>query len=492
VAAGAALLSATAAAAQERNCADLAQPGAFANTVVSSARAVPADAEHAIPAHCEVIGAVASEPGSRIGVVIRLPASWNGKFVGFGGGGWAGNVRLETAAAALGQGYATAQTDGGHPSANPGDTSWVAPGGRPDEVALRDFAYRGIHETTVLGKAMVARYYGRPQQRAYFQGCSTGGRMALMEAQRFPDDYDGVTAGAPVYTLRVQSAEIWRDLIFAQPGAALTKADAEMIHKASLAACDELDGLKDGIVANPAVCRFDPATLACRDAATTQCLTPQQLAAVRKAYAELRSGADVVVFPLGRGSEDAWGQFTNIGAVSGPPARNLGLRPVMFGDPGFDFASFDPARDVPKVRALPFAKYYEAADPDLSAFIRRGGKLILWHGVDDPGPSYLGTVEYFQNVQKTTGPKVGAEKLDASVRLFLAPGVYHCGGGPGPDRFDLLTALDRWVEAGAAPTRIAANKADGTMPRPLCPYPALPRYQGRGDVRDERSFVCRR
>ena len=487
---GAGFLVASGAQAQEAECARLAQ-SPFDRTTVLSSKSIPA--AEAAPAHCEVTATVAAEPGSRIGVVVRLPASWNGKLVGLGGGGWAGNVRLETAAPVLRQGYATVQTDGGHPSPSAGDTSWVAPGGRPDDVALRDFSYRAIHEMTVLGKAVVAGYYGRSHQRAYYQGCSTGGRQGLMEVQRYPTDYDGVVAGAPVYSLRVQSAEIWRDLIFAQPGAAITRAQSEMIQRASLASCDLLDGLKDGIVADPRACRFDPGALACRSGvAADDCLTTEQVAAVRKAYAEVRTrdGA-VAVFPLGRGSEAAWAGFTNIANAAGPPARNLGLRAVMFGNPDFAFASFDPARHVPEVRARDFAKEYEAASPDISAFVNRGGKLLLWHGVDDPGPSYLGTIEYYEDVKRTTGAKVGAGRLDSSVRLFLAPGVYHCSGGPGADRFDMISALDAWVERGTAPMRISANKADGSMPRPLCPYPALPRYDGRGNVREERSFACR-
>ena len=487
---GAGLGFAGRAAAQDEGCAGLARAGAFPHTTVSRAVAVPADAAHAAPAYCEVTGVLASEPGSHIGVVYRLPAGWNGKFVGFGGGAWGGNVRLETALAALRQGYATGQTDGGHP--NPGgETSWIARDGKLDQVALRDFSYAAVHEMTVLGKAVVVQYYARPQSVAIFQGCSTGGRMALMEAQRFPDDYDGITAGAPVYTLRVQAEQIWRDVIFAQPGAALSADDVKLVQAASLAACDDLDGLKDGVVTNPALCRFDPAVLQCKAGATTGCLTGAQVAAVRKAYADVRVGREVVSFGLSRGGEAGWPLVAN---TRGDPSRlnaHYGMRWPIFGSPDFSYATFDPARDMPKARQGAFAKEYEATDPDLSPFVRHGGKLLIWHGMDDPGPSYRGTIEYYDAVQGTTGPKVTPARLDGAVRLFLLPGVYHCGGGPGADRFDPLAAIDSWIQTGRAPDRLAAAKADGSMPRPLCPYPALPRYDGRGDARDERSFVCR-
>ena len=492
LAGGAALASAHGAAAQDAACAGLTAPGLFPNVTVSSAKEVAADAAKGLPAQCEVTATISPVAGSKIGVVYRLPKPWNGKLVGFGGGGWAGNVRPETAADALKAGYASAQTDGGHPSPQAFDTSWVAPGGKPAEVALTDFSHRGVHQMTVVGKQLVAKYYGKPQSRAYFQGCSTGGRMALMEAQRYPDDYDGIIAGAPVYSLRVQAAEIWRDNIFAKPGAAISTAQAELVHKASLAACDAQDGLKDGIVTDPRVCKFDPVVLQCKAGQSGDaCLTPAQVAAVRTAYTEIRAGKAVTVFPLARGSENAWPQFTNTANKAGPPARDLGLRAPMFGDPEFSFATFDPAKDTVKARNGAFAKYYEAADPNLAPFLKHDGKLIIWHGVDDPGPSPLGTIEYYGDVQKTTGSKVGAKKLDDSVRLFLAPGVYHCGGGPGADKFDMIAALDNWVEHDRAPARIHATKANAPMSRPLCPYPAMPRYKGEGDVNEERNFLCK-
>ena len=484
----------------ENACAALAAPGIVPMATTAAAKLVPAAGR--APAYCEVTATLAPVVGSKVGVVYRLPAGWNGKVIGYGGGGWAGNVRIETVAVDLARGYATLQTDGGHPSGNAGDSTWVAPGGTTDEVALNDFAWRAVHTMTEAGKAVVAHYYGRPQQKAYFSGCSTGGRMALMEAQRFPDDYDAIAAGAPVYTLRVQLGEIYRDWIFAQPGAAITPAHITLVHDKVLALCDGLDGVKDGVLTDPRLCKFEPRTLQCKPGqAADQCLTPAQVLAFRRQYATVRGkdGAPYV-FGYSRGAEPGWLTALNITADAQKAAtvRNLNLRKPMFDDAGFSFASFDVMRDTPKARSGAFAKYYEADNPDLRPFLKKGGKLILWHGLDDPLPSPWGTVDYYGRVQKASG--AGAA---GGVRLFLEPGVLHCGGGPGANSFDMVAALDSWVETGTAPARIVGMKVAGGPPgappatpatpmsRPVCPYPALPRYSGKGDANAAESFVCR-
>ena len=486
-------------------CQALAQPGQFPNTAVSSAKMVAGGPATRGQAFCEVTATLSPVAGSRIGVVYRLPANWNGKLIGYGGGGWAGNVRLETAADDLARGYATLQTDGGHPSPQPFDASWVAPGGKPDEVALNDFAWRGVHTMTETGKLVAMRYYGRPQEKAYFEGCSTGGRMALMEAQRFPDDYDAIIAGAPVYSLRVQLAEIYRDWIFAQPGAAVTPAQVDLVHKAVLNACDSLDGVKDGVLTDPRACRFDPVVLQCKAGQSgDQCLTPAQVTAFRREYETVR-GPDGTpyIFGYARGSEPGWIGALNITAdpKKAAEARDLQLRAPMFGDPNFSFASFDPLRDTPRARSSAFAKYYEADNPDLRPFLNKGGKLILWHGLDDQLPSPWGTVDYYQRLEKASAPAA-----KAGVRLILEPGVLHCGGGPGANTFDLVAALDTWVEHGAPPERIVGEKVTRNpfgpppaepapegprMTRPVCAYPAFPRYAGKGDTNDAQNFVCR-
>ncbi len=475
-------------------CAALAAPGLIPGMTVSQAQGMSVGAG----SYCEVTATLSPVPGSRIGVVYRLPQGWNGRVVGYGGGGWAGNVALQTVRADLARGYATMQTDGGHPSPNAFDAAWTAPGGKPDEVSLNDFSWRAVHQMTVVGKLVAARYYGRPQDKALFIGCSTGGRMALMEAQRFPDDYDGIVAGAPVYSLRVQLGEIYRDRVFAQPGAAFKPADLTRVHDAVLASCDAQDGVKDGVIGDPAACRVDPAALQCKAGQTTGCLSEPQVAALRTLYAEAKTAdGQVYAYPYSRGSEPAWATFQNIGAdpVKAAQDRDLALRAIMFGDANFKFADFDIQRDGPKARAGAFAKYYEADDPNLKPFLSRGGKLILWHGLDDQGPSPWGTVAYNQRMRAATGALAASD-----TRMFLAPGVLHCAGGPGPSQMDFLGAVDGWVKSGSAPEKVTARTPAAppgapaparTVTRPLCAYPAQARYDGKGDPNVETSFACR-
>lgn len=471
-------------------CAALAAPGLIKDMTVSRAEGVQLGAG----AYCEVTATLSPVAGSKIGVVYRMPKDWNGRVVGYGGGGWAGNVGLQTVAADLARGYATMQTDGGHDNPNAFDAKWTAPGGKPDKVALDDFSWRAVHQMTVTGKQMAARYYGKPEDKALFIGCSTGGRMALMEAQRFPQDYDGIVSGAPVYSLRVQLAEIYRDWVFAQTGAALQPAHLTLVHDAVLAACDAQDGVKDGIVSDPAACRFDPVVLTCKPGqAGAQCLTDPQVAAMRRLYAEAKGAEGVVyAYPYSRGSEPAWATFQNIGAdpVKAAQDRDLALRAIMFGDPDFKFSGFDIQRDGPRARAGAFAKAYEADDPNLKPFLSKGGKLILWHGLDDQGPSPMGTVAYDARMKAASGALAAAD-----TRMFLVPGVLHCGGGPGPSVIDFLGALDGWVKTGAAPEKVTATKPPTpnapVMVRPVCAYPVKARYDGKGDPNVEASFSCR-
>jgi feruloyl esterase len=472
------------------DCASLAARAATSTLAIASAKAVAA--EGGTPAFCEVTATASPVPDSHIGIVLRLPYAWNGKLVGLGGGGWAGNVRLEPARAPLESGYAVMQTDAGHPSPNSTDANWsIKARGVPNEAAVTDFAWRAVHEMAEAGKAVARVFYGRPQTRAYFQGCSTGGRQGLMEAQRFPEDFDGIVAGAPVYDFVVQTSAVMRTQFFHKdPESNLTPDQARAVNQAVLAACDARDGVKDGIVAEPTACRWDPGVMQCRQGqAAGTCLTPKQVATVRAAYRgyTTRDGK-VAAYPLMRGGELDWIP-RSIGTPQAPMGSNAttgsrGLQYLVYADPDYDIQRWDPERDLAGVRGSAYAKVYEAANPDLGPFVRRGGKLILWHGGYDPGPSPLGTVAYYEQVKRTMGPAA-----DGAVRLFIAPGVFHCGGGPGPDRFDMLAALDAWVEKGAAPATVLATKADSTLSRPLCPYPQKARYVG-GDAALAASFRC--
>lgn len=479
-------------------CDSLAARGLFPDTAVSSSRRVAADAGGLFPAHCEVVATISPVPASRIGVVYRLPVQWNGKMLGIGGGGYAGNLRLVDpasnldSATALLRGYATSQTDTGHTSTDVWDSTWAA--GNPE--AVTDLSHRAIHYMTRIGRAITMKHYGRDASRTYFSGCSQGGRQALTEAQRYPNDYDGIIAGAPVYSIATQTNLLlrWQMLGPTQ----LTQAQLLRINGAMLEACDAIDGVEDGIVTQSSACKFDPGTLQCPAVAASEaCLSPLQVAGVRAAYAGVTtSDGQVAAYPLTYGSEPEWDRF--IGSSEAPTTRlrprapqDGGLRgfsALMFGDADFDLSRFNAERDLKTLRTSAFAKAWEARDPDLAAFVGRGGKLLLWHGADDPGPSAAATIDYYNDVVRTNGPKVSS--LASSVRLFIAPGVFHCRRGPGPDRFDMLGALERWVEQGIVPESILATREDSKLSRPICPYPAMPHYVGSGDPNAASSFRC--
>ena len=466
-------------------CAALKAPGLFADTTVQDAHAVAADAGKGLPGYCELSAVISPVQGSAIGVVYRLPEGWNGKLLGLGGGGWAGNLRIESAAEGLKRGYATLQTDGGHPTTSVWDTAWAA---NPESIT--DFAYRAIHLMTVVGKQAAAKYYGRPQDKTYYQGCSTGGRQGLMEAQRFPDDYDGEITGAPVYNLLVQTSAVIRNQTFALIGSGVTADQLKLVNDAVLKACDGADGLEDGVIADPSRCAWDPSQVQCKpgELPGPGCLSLAQVEAVRRAYTGVKlSDGSVAAWPMARGGEVGWPVFMQISSSTRDSSNGGGfggLRGPLLGDPNFDMSTFSAERDVPKVRASDFAKAYEANDPKLSAFTAHGGKLLMWHGWSDPGPSPVGTITYYNQVRASTpAAKTG-------VRLFMAPGVYHCGGGPGPDRIDLLTALDQWVTTGVPPATLIATKTSSKLSRPLCPYPQVALYKGAGDPDDAASFSC--
>jgi feruloyl esterase len=484
-------LAAAPASADEAACRALSAPGLFPATSVTAANWIAADAARKAPAFCELTATVSPVPGSKVGVVYRLPEGWNGRMIGYGGGGWAGNVTLEVALPGLGRGYATAQTDGGHADRNAGAATWAA--GNP--VAMTDFSHRAVHVTATTGKQVVAKYFGKAAHHNYFQGCSTGGRMAMMEAQRYPEDYDGVIAGAPVYDLRVQTMGMLRNRPFRAPGAAVSPALLKKVNESILAACDADDGVKDGIVTDPRRCAWQPASMACAAstggsaaAAPDSCLAPAQVKAFEQVYASVRStGGETASYGLGKGGEGGWMPFVQstpgeLNAMSGALGE---LIPYMFGRADYDpITQFDPVRDNDAMHRTPFGREYEARNADLSPFLKRGGKLILWHGLHDPGPSPYMTVDYFEQVKAKNG--AAAE----GVQLYLAPGVYHCRGGPGADDFDLVTAMEEWVENGRKPGVLTARNTRSGIERPLCPYPALPHYKS-GDAAAASSFECR-
>lgn len=484
------LLASLPAAAQDV-CGPLTAKPSFAATTLVSATPVAATDE--MPAFCEVQATIAPVPGSKIGAVYRLPAEWNGKVLGLGGGGFAGNLRVEAAAEGLRRGYAVLQNDMGHPSPSALDPSFALDAdGRRNIEGIVDFGHRATHLATVVGKDVATRLYGRAPERAYWQGCSTGGRQGLAEVQRYPDDYDGVVAGAPVYTpITYANAMLRVQMFHARPGSNLTAAQVPLIRAAVLAACDLDDGVADGILTDPRTCSWDPAALACSASAAPQadCLSSEQVETVRRAYAgvQMKNGR-YAAMPLMRGGESDW-----VARMVGTPQQPRGMNAVLGApfmasivkaDRNYDFMTFDPERDWAELDGGIAAAEVHQQEPNIAPFVARGGKLLLWHGFNDPGPSPLSTIAYYDAVLE----RVPAAK--DSMRLFLLPGVLHCSGGTGPDQFDSLTALENWVERGVAPTQMIATKQDSPLSRPLCPYPALPRYKGTGDSNAATSFEC--
>lgn len=492
VGAAAALCVAVPVAAQDA-CTDVAAHLSLPDTTIESAKPVSADAQKKLPAYCEVHATISPVRGSHIGAVYRLPEAWNGKVLGIGGGGFAGNLTLQAAADGLSRGYAVIENDLGHASTSALNPSFalLAPG-QPNVNGIIDFGYRATHLATVVGKQLAASYYRRAVQRAYWQGCSTGGRQGLAEVQRFPDDYDGVIAGAPVYSPLTYSNAILRVQAFhKKPESNLLPSQVPLVHNAVLAACDAVDGVADGILTDPRMCTWDPGQLVCKagQSAGADCLSSAQVETVRRVYDGVKTkNGQWAAMPLMRGGESDW-----VTRMIGTTQQPLGLNSVLGApfmsyivrnDPSYDIMTFDADRDMAALTGGLAGKYVHQTNPDISKFTGRGGKLLLWHGFNDPGPSPLTTIDYYEKTLEA----VPAAKDD--VRLFLAPGVLHCGGGAGPDKFDALTAMEQWVEHGKAPASMVATKVNSPLSRPLCPYPQLPRYKGTGDSNDAANFTC--
>jgi feruloyl esterase len=434
---------------------------------------------------CRVAATLTPTSDSDIKIEVWLPESgWNGKYMAVGNGGWSGSINYNAMADAVRRHYATSSTDTGHAG---GSASFAL--GHPEK--LIDYAYRSEHEMTVKAKTIVAAYYGNGPRLAYWNGCSAGGKQALKEAQRYPEDFDGIVAGAPAANWTGRAAQsIWvAQAVHNDEASYIPPAKYTVIHKAVLAACDALDGVEDGVLEDPVRCKFDPQVLACKDADGPDCLTAPQVEAARKIYSPsinprtkqpLYSG-------LTRGSELGWSTW------GGPQPLSIGLgyfKYVVFEKPDWDFRTLDFDRDIARAEKLDGSRI-NATDPNLKPFFAHGGKLIQYHGWSDPQISPGNSVAYHDSVLDTLG---GDRKVRDSYRLFMVPGMGHCGGGEGTSSFDMPAALEQWVEAKKAPDRIVASrvrngKVDRT--RPLCPYPQIAVYKGTGSTDDEANFVCR-
>ncbi len=440
----------------------------------------------ALPAFCRVAATLKPSADSDIKIEIWLPASgWNGKFEAVGNGGWAGTISYPAMAQALARGYATTSTDSGH--STPGGSFAL---GHPEK--LIDYAYRSEHEMTVKAKAVINTFYGNAPQRSYFNGCSTGGRQALTEATRFPDDFDGIIAGAAANPkTHLDTWRIWMGLqTLKDPETRIPKEKYPAIHHAVLAACDSLDGLKDGLISDPTSCHFDPQVMACTQGDGPDCLTPKQVQSVRTILGPAKSpstGAEI--FPgYQPGTELAWGLL-----IGGPDPYDTALdqfRYMVFNDPKWDWRTFDVDRDLAKADQV-LHGLLTAIDPkSLGSFFGHGGKLLTYQGWSDQDISPLASVNFYKSVTST----IGDAGVSRSMRLFMVPGMGHCGGGEGPNTFDMMVPLEQWVEKGQAPARVdASHSTNGTIDRtrPLCPYPQVAHYTGTGSIDAAENFVCR-
>jgi feruloyl esterase len=437
-----------------------------------------------VPAFCRVAATLTPTPDSDIRIEVWLPpaAEWNRKFQAVGNGGWAGTISYGALQTALKAGYATASTDTGHH-----DTGGAFVLGHPEK--LIDFAWRSEHEMTVKAKAIIQAFYGDAPRFSYWNGCSTGGRQALKEAQMFPNDFDGIIAGAPGN--RNLNALWVAHALIKDPAANLPKEKYALIHKAVLDACDSIDGVKDGLIDDPTRCKFDPRILLCKSNETSNCLTPAQVEGVRKAYTAPKHPATgkPLFGPLAPGSELHWGTLA-AGPEPYSPALDQ-LRYVAFKDPAYDWRTFNFQKDV-ALFEKPEHLAMNATDPNLAKFFGHGGKLLIYQGWNDPNVSPYNTIRYFNEVQEALG---GASKVANNIRLFMAPGMGHCSGGDGPNAFEKVPVLEQWVEQGKAPdaiiaTHSTAGKIDRS--RPLCPYPQVAKYNGTGSTDAAENYSCRK
>jgi len=476
-----------------------------------------------LPAFCRVTAEDKPTPDSDIKLEVWMPATgWNGKFRGQGNGGFAGEMDYRSLAVAVLQGYASAATDTGH-AANGTDATWAL--GHPEKII--DFGHRAIHEMTSLGKATVKAFYGDAPKHSYFANCSNGGRQALMEAQRYPEDYDGILAGAPAnYWTHLLSSALWdAQATTLDPASYIPSSKIPAIAHAVLAACDAKDGVKDGILNDPRQCHFDPATILCKQANSDSCLTKPQATALKKLYEGAHDSKGKQIFPgfvpgaeEGEGGWDLWITGNEPGKALLFAFGSGFFGNMVYAQAGWDYkkAKFDEAVAAADQK---FAAVLNSADPNMKAFQSRGGKLILYHGWSDNSISPLNSINYYESIQAT----MGKQQADSFVRLYMVPGMQHCVGGPGPDDFgqlgippvndpqhNIYQALEQWTEKGTPPSTVIASKlapetpagsvqaasapapqaAKPKMTRPLCPHPQKAKYKGQGDPNQATSFTC--
>ncbi|RXH57236.1 tannase/feruloyl esterase family alpha/beta hydrolase [Granulicella sibirica] len=435
-----------------------------------------------LSAFCRVAVTLRPTSDSEIHAEIWLPVSgWNGKFMAVGSGGWGGSIAYDGMADALRRGYATSATDDGHTG---GSASFVV--GHPEKFV--DFAYRAEHEMTMEAKRLIKAYYGRDARYSYWNGCSGGGREGLLQAYRYPEEFDGVIAGDPANVRRNAWALWLANETFKDPAGYIPPEKYSMIHQFVLNTCDLKDGVKDGLIEDPERCHVDFNGLTCKASDGPDCLTTRQVKTAQTIVSPAMDAKGAVYFPrLEPGTELRWGRV-----AGGPEPAELfwdQFRYVVYQNPSWDWKSFDLERDSMKANAVD--KDVDELDPNLGAFAKRGGKLLLYHGWADQQVAPGSSTDFYKAMIEASG--TGARTSDWA-RLFMVPGMAHCSGGEGPDRFDKVDVMERWVEKGQAPEKIVAShatagKVDRT--RPLCPYPQLARYSGQGSIDDAANFSCK-
>jgi feruloyl esterase len=477
------------------------------DTTITSAQLVQAGANPA------PVGTIATDICRVVGVTqpavqfeVWLPTqTWNGKFQGVGNGGTAGVISYAAMRTALTRGYSVASTDTGHVSSGSFDSTWAL--GRPDLVA--DFGHRGLHVTTLNGKDITRAFYGKKANYSYYVGCSKGGQQGLMEAQRYPEDYDGIIAGDPAnnWTRFYAGSHLWYSIAtLKDPESYIPAAKTSILGDAVTAACDAIDGIKDGVLDDPRKCKFNPEVLTCKPNQNPDtCFTPKQVQAIKDIWSGVRTSRGKVVHPplvpggeAGAGGWAAWttgtAPFTGLHWL----AADGFFKYMVFDDPSRNNLEFDFDKDL----AFALRKVgpsLDAVDPNLRPFERRGGKLIVYHGWSDPDISPLNTIDYFESVvaynrKRHDDRGEALARTTDFFRLFMVPGMQHCSGGPGPNTFDALTALEDWVENGEAPRRIVASRSTNGVvdrTRPLCVYPKVAVYKGEGSTDAAENFVCR-
>jgi feruloyl esterase len=437
-----------------------------------------------LPAFCRVAATLKPTSESDIKMEIWLPvAGWNGKFLAVGNGGWNGNIDQNAIATAMRRGYAAASTDTGHEG---GGGVWMQ-----NKEKLVDYGHRAVHEMTVKAKAIVNAFYESAPRFSYFNGCSAGGRQGLKAALQYPDDFDGIVAGAPALnaTGRAAFAVSVAQNLRKEQASYIPASKYPAINNAVLMACDGNDGVKDGVIENPRACKFDAKVLACSAADSDSCLTPPQVEAANKMYQALknpRTGKEI--FPgLSYGSELGWNTF---GGQQPFAIATQMFQFMVFKDPAWDYRTLNFDSHMAQVDQIENG-VINALDPDLKRFAASNGKMIMYHGWADPQIPAESSVGYYTRVMEAMG---GASKAKDTVRLFMVPGMNHCQGGVGTSTFDMVAALEQWVEGKKAPDSIPASKVTQgktERTRPLCAYPQVATYKGSGSTDDAANFSCK-